>query len=40
MLEIKEKEIKILEEKLNQLNNGKEIISNDEFEKKLLSFIK
>ena len=34
---LQEKEIKILEEKLNQLNNGKEIISNDEFEKKLLS---
>ena len=34
---LQEKEIKILEEKLNQLNDGKEIISNDEFEKKLLS---
>ena len=34
---LQEKEIKILEEKLNQLNDGKEILSNDEFEKKLLS---
>ena len=34
---LQEKEIKILEEKLNQLNDGKEIISNDELEKKLLS---
>ena len=34
---LQEKEIKILEEKLNQLNDGNEILSNDEFEKKLLS---
>ena len=34
---LQEKEIKILEEKLNKLNDGKEILSNDEFEKKFLS---
>jgi GTP-binding protein YchF len=34
---LQEKEIKILEEKLNQLNDGKEILTNDEFEKKFLS---
>ena len=34
---MQEKEIKILEEKLNHLNDGKEILSNDEYEKKLLS---
>ena len=34
---LQEKEVKILEEKLNQLNVGKEIIANDEFEKKFLS---
>ena len=34
---LQEKEVKILEKKLNQLNDGKEILSNDEFEKKLLS---
>ena len=32
-----EKEIKILEEKLNQLNNGEEILAKEEFEKKFLS---
>jgi GTP-binding protein YchF len=34
---LQEKEVKILEEKLNQLNDGKEILTNDEFEKKFLS---
>ena len=34
---LQEKEVKILEEKLNQLNDGKEILANDEFEKKFLS---
>ena len=34
---LEEKQIKILEEKLEQLNKGKEIISNDELEKKFLS---
>ena len=32
-----EKEIKILEEKLNQLDNGEEILAKEEFEKKFLS---
>ena len=32
-----EKEIKILEEKLKQLNNGEEILPKEEFEKKFLS---
>ena len=32
-----EKEIKILEEKLKQLNNGEEILAKEEFEKKFLS---
>ena len=34
---LQEKEIKIIEEKLNQLNNGKEIVLNDDFEKKFLN---
>ena len=34
---LQEKEIKILEEKLNQLNEGKEIITNDKLEKEFLS---
>ena len=34
---LKEKEIKILEEKLNQLNDGKELIITDDSEKKFLS---
>ena len=34
---LQEKEIKILEEKLNQLNEGKEIIVKDDFEKEFLS---
>ena len=34
---LQEKEIKILEEKLNQLNEGKEIIIKDDFEKEFLS---
>ena len=34
---LQEKEIKILEEKLKQLNEGKEVIFNDEFEKKFLT---
>jgi GTP-binding protein YchF len=34
---LQEKEVKILEEKLNQLNDGREILTNDEFEKKFLS---
>ena len=34
---LEEKQIKILEEKLEQLNKGKEIISKDEIEKKFLS---
>ena len=36
---LQEKEIKILEEKLNLLNDGKEIITKDEFEKKFLTSI-
>ena len=32
-----DKEIKILEEKLNQLDNGEEILAKEEFEKKFLS---
>ena len=31
------KEVKILEEKLDQLNDGKEIVTNDDFEKKFLT---
>ena len=34
---LQEKEIKILEEKLNLLNSGKELIINDQFERKFLS---
>ena len=34
---LQEKEIKILEEKLKELNDGKEILLNNEFEKKFLS---
>ena len=34
---LQEKEVKILEEKLSQLNEGKEVIVKDEFEKKFLS---
>ena len=34
---LQEKEIKILEEKLMQLNEGKEILTNNDFEKKFLS---
>ena len=34
---LQDKEVKILEEKLNQLNEGKEITVNDEVEKKFLS---
>ena len=34
---LQDKEVKILEEKLSQLNEGKKIILNDETEKKLLS---
>jgi GTP-binding protein YchF len=34
---LQEKEIKMLEEKLNQLNEGKEIVVNDELEKEFLS---
>ena len=34
---LQEKEIKILEEKLDQLNDGIEIITNDEFERKFLT---
>ena len=34
---LQEKEVKILEEKLKQLNEGKEVIINDEFEKKFLT---
>ena len=34
---LQEKEVKILEEKLNQLNEGKEIVVKDEFEKEFLS---
>ena len=34
---LQEKEVKILEEKLNQLNEGKEIIVKDDFEKEFLS---
>ena len=34
---LQEKEVKILEEKLKQLNEGKEVIFNDEFEKKFLT---
>jgi len=34
---LQEKEIEILEEKLNQLNDGKEIIVKDDFEKEFLS---
>ena len=34
---LQEKEVKILEEKLKQLNEGKEAIFNDEFEKKFLT---
>ena len=34
---LEDKQIKILEEKLKQLNQGEEIITNDETEKKLLS---
>ena len=34
---LQEKEIKILEEKLNQLNEGKEVEVKDEFEKKFLT---
>ena len=34
---LQEKEIKILEEKLKELNDGKEILLNSEFEKKFLS---
>jgi len=34
---LKEKEIKLLEEKLNQLNNGKDVVVNDDFEKKFLT---
>ena len=36
---LQEKEVKILEEKLNELNEGKEIIAKDEFEKKFLSLL-
>ncbi|MDC0409696.1 redox-regulated ATPase YchF [Pelagibacteraceae bacterium] len=34
---LQEKEVKMLEEKLNQLNEGKEIVVNDELEKEFLS---
>ena len=34
---LQEKEIKILEEKLNLLNSGKDLIINDQFERKFLS---
>ena len=34
---LNDKEIKILEEKLNQLDNGEEILAKEEFEKKFLS---
>jgi len=34
---LQDKEVKILEEKLNQLNEGKEVVVNNEFEKKFLS---
>jgi len=34
---LQEKEIEILEEKLNQLNDGKEIVVKDDFEKEFLS---
>ena len=34
---LEEKEIKILEDKLEQLNNGKEVVANDEDEKKFLA---
>mgnify|MGYP000968406372 FL=1 len=34
---LQDKEVKILEEKLSQLNEGKEVIVKDEFEKKFLS---
>ena len=34
---LQEKEVKILEEKLNQLNEGKEIVVKDELEKEFLS---
>ena len=34
---LQEKEVKILEEKLKQLNEGKELTFDDEFEKKFLS---
>jgi ribosome-binding ATPase len=34
---LQDKEVKILEEKLGQLNEGKEVIVKDEFEKKFLS---
>ena len=34
---LQEKEVEILEEKLNQLNNGKEVKVNDKFEKNFLS---
>jgi ribosome-binding ATPase len=34
---LQEKEVKILEEKLNQLSDGKEIVTNDEFEKNFLT---
>jgi GTP-binding protein YchF len=36
---LQEKEVKILEEKLGLLNDGKEVVINDQFEKKLLSSI-
>ena len=34
---LQEKEVKIIEEKLKQLNEGKEVVINDEFEKKFLT---
>ena len=34
---LQDKEVKILEEKLNQLNEGKEVVVNNEFEKNFLS---
>tara|TARA_B100001063_G_scaffold92210_1_gene85873 strand:+ start:2281 stop:3351 length:1071 start_codon:yes stop_codon:yes gene_type:complete len=34
---LEEKEVKIIEEKLKQLNEGKEVVINDEFEKKFLT---